>query len=335
MDAIIVKSESQTAAPDATCPSSTSRGFTLVELLVVIAIIGILVGLLLPAIQAAREAARRQQCGNNLKQLGLGFLLHEGVHKHLPTGGWGYSWWGDPDRGAGRKQHGGWGYNVLPFIEESQLYSAGAGLDELSAGKRDAIAVRVGSPIPLFYCPTRRDAIPYPFTFPGYPRNASRVNMTAKTDYCVNVGDRGGHTDSGPGTLAGGDAGKFPERRNTGICYQRSEVSLQQITDGTSSTYMVCERNLNPDHYSTGRGPDDDGRDVGFDNDSCRESYNQPLVDTPGISLEDRFGSAHSQVWQAVMCDGSVHTLSYDIDVVVHRRMGNRKDGEPTGTSAF
>lgn len=271
-------------------------GFTLVELLVVIAIIGILVALLLPAIQAAREAARRNQCANNLKQLGLGFLLHENTHRHLPTGGWGYNWWGDPDRGTGKRQHGGWGYNILPFIEEATLYGAGTGQDELGATKRDAIARRVGVPVSLYYCPTRRQISAYPFHFPGYPRNASNVTMTAKTDYCVNVGDKGGHTSSGPVTLALGDMFNWPKRLNTGICFQVSEIQLKQITDGLTGTYMVAERNLNPDHYADGAGPDDDGRDVGFDNDSCREAYHQPLADTPGISLEDRFGSAHPAI---------------------------------------
>jgi hypothetical protein len=292
-----------------------------------------LVGLLLPAVQAARESARRSQCGNNLKQLGIGFLLHESVHQHLPTGGWGYNWWGDPDRGVGKKQHGGWGYNVLPYIEQLSLYSSGAGLDELSSAKRDAIAKRVGVPVAIFYCPTRRLATNYPFTFPGYPRNASNVTMTAKTDYCVNVGDQGGHTSSGPATLTAGDGGPFPERANTGICYQRSEVRLAQITDGTANTYMICERNINPDHYADGRGPDDDGRDVGFDNDSCREAFHEPMPDTQGISLEDRFGSAHPDIWQAAMCDGSVHTLRFDVDVKIHRRMGNRDDREPATVS--
>ncbi len=132
------------------------KAFTLVELLVVIAIIGILIGLLLPAINAAREAGRRMQCGNNLKQLGLGCLHHESAIGWFPTGGWAYTWSGDPDMGFGRAQPGGWTYTVLPWIECKSMFDLGAGQNV--AQKRVAFAQRGQTAVPTFYCPTRRPA---------------------------------------------------------------------------------------------------------------------------------------------------------------------------------
>src|SRR5688500_8950333 len=101
--------------------------FTLVELLVVIAIIGVLVALLLPAVQAARESARRTQCSNQLRQIALAWQNHHDVHKFFPSGGWGYYWTGDPNRGFGKKQPGSWAYSSLPFMEQGQLHQRGKG----------------------------------------------------------------------------------------------------------------------------------------------------------------------------------------------------------------
>src|SRR5688500_14868950 len=108
-------------------------GFTLVELLVVIAIIGVLVALLLPAVQASREAARRTQCKNNLKQIGLAFHQHHDVHQFFPTGGWD---WATPPTyvngtpAIGREQQAGWGFQILPYVEQTVVWNGGGGVTD-------------------------------------------------------------------------------------------------------------------------------------------------------------------------------------------------------------
>src|SRR6187397_2048734 len=107
------------------------RGFTLIELLVVIAIIGVLIALLLPAVQAARESARRTQCTNNLKQLALGCHNHHDTYKKLPNGG--QHWPFPPEYNSNavpevnEKQRAGWGFQVLPFIEQRPLWEGATG----------------------------------------------------------------------------------------------------------------------------------------------------------------------------------------------------------------
>src|SRR5262249_49688412 len=107
---------------------SGALGFTLIELLVVIAIISLLIFLLLPAVQKVHETANRVKCSNNLKQIGLAMHNHEAVFKRFPTGGWGWFWIGDPDRGTDERQPGGWIFNLLPYMEQDNVYRMGAGL---------------------------------------------------------------------------------------------------------------------------------------------------------------------------------------------------------------
>jgi Protein of unknown function (DUF1559) len=149
--------------------------------------------LLLPAVQAAREAARRTQCQNNLKQIGLAVLNHESTQKYFPSSGWGWRWNGDPDQGYGGKQPGGWIYSVIGFMEESAIRDAGKGVT--NAAQRDAVLLAaVGTPVSMFYCPTRRSAIAYPLVRNGdlainlLACKAPRC-LVARTDYAINSGN--------------------------------------------------------------------------------------------------------------------------------------------------
>ncbi len=170
--------------------------FTLVELLVVIAIIGILVALLLPAIQAAREAARRTQCKNNLRQIALACLNHESTHKTFPYGGWSFGWMGDPDQGYGPQQPGGWIYAAAPYLEEQAIFNLGKGLD--FEAKKLELSKQMSQVLPVFNCPSRRTGYNQPARSPDGRycdggrddtlKNATIPDTLAKTDYVANGG---------------------------------------------------------------------------------------------------------------------------------------------------
>jgi prepilin-type N-terminal cleavage/methylation domain-containing protein/prepilin-type processing-associated H-X9-DG protein len=285
------------------------HGFTLVELLVVIAIIGILVALLLPAIQAARESARRTQCANNIKNLALAAMNHHDVVKHFPTGGWGWSWVGDPDRGLGKEQPGGWMFNLMPFIEEGNEYK------RLSDGQPDVLTQQqllaardlINHPLPLFGCPSRRGgarSFPKPYLGAFYANNAangdSDVPQAGRGDYAINCGDpklnqvkspEGG----GPATLADAattkwcSVGTLGKTRTlncsdemTGVSFQRSEVGLRNITDGASKTYLIGERFLDVLAYEDGtNNGDNETWCTGYNNDNFRSTYMPPAQDIP------------------------------------------------------
>jgi prepilin-type N-terminal cleavage/methylation domain-containing protein/prepilin-type processing-associated H-X9-DG protein len=339
-------------------PGRSRSAFTLVELLVVIAIIGILVALLLPAIQAAREAARRMQCANNLKQLGLAFQNHYDAQGHLPSSGWGWRWTGEPDRGFGLEQPGGWGFNILPYLEQENIRNLGSGLADGSEGKVAAMLLQVGTPIPAFSCPSRRGALPYPMVRNGTLSNnlpqCSEGNCeVARSDYAANSGSVNIEEEGGPGSFVAAEGyesmvDKYA-RRNVivnGISYQQSMVKMAHITDGTSQTYCLGEKYLNPDNYTTGNDAADDqhilmgmDRDMNGYTGQTRFVLDKralvPMQDRPGLSVSFNFGSAHPSTFHMAFCDGSVHGISYDIDPWIHKILGGRDDGETVDMSGF
>jgi prepilin-type N-terminal cleavage/methylation domain-containing protein len=336
-----------------------ARGFTLVELLVVIAIIGILVALLLPAIQAARESARRSQCINNLKQLGIACHLHVDTYGFLPSSGWGDWWVGCPDQGAGARQPGNWTYQLLPFIEESARRGIGQGFKCGDPNSRKAIGEMVATSVSTFYCPTRRAAQSYAWVNQGN-LNFDPPPLAGKTDYASNNGDVNAiGTDIGPPTVAAYDSHRWGysgptfaafvlarfgincPTGYTGVISQRSEIKFAQITDGTTYTYLLGEKNLDPNHYEDClTGNDDQSMYNGHDRDNIRTTFCwlpgkenmgppawPPQPDIPGREYTWGFGGAHQSGWVALFCDGSVSFLPYEMDPLIHQRMGNRLDG--------
>ncbi|MEO2045390.1 MAG: DUF1559 domain-containing protein [Pirellulales bacterium] len=312
-------------------------GFTLVELLVVIAIIGILVALLLPAIQAAREAARRTQCTTQLRELSLGCTNHHDVHGHYPTGGWGWNWVGDPDRGYGGDQPGGWIYNVLPYIEQGNLHDMGSdGMpDTLSTQQLEGAGLMLALPITIINCPTRRPSTS--FVFPSSIYNAKVTGFAGRSDYAINSGTRFTEFKGGPPNFEQLHRYRWKTDIQAvvelldGISHERSEVSIAQVEDGTSNTIMLGEKFIPPEDYHNGENSaDNETWCTGFNNDNYRIGLFEPIPDNdrPPIAANDRFGSAHPTILNCSFSDGSVHSLNYDIDLELFQRLCSRNDGE-------
>jgi prepilin-type N-terminal cleavage/methylation domain-containing protein len=346
----------------------TRSAFTIVELLVVIFIIGVLVALLLPALQAARESGRAGQCKNHLRQLAIALQSHHNSHQHFPSGGWSYKWMPDPDAGHGKDQPGSWIYNILDELEQGDLRNLGKGAS--AADKSKAIAQLVATPLSVLNCPSRRPSVvftaPQPIDYYNLPSNVStQLRATARSDYaaCACGGeppaapsafDRGRPIDGpGPETLQEAaqweatDPATGRSRWQTelsgganGAIIARYPISLRQITDGSTKTYLLGEKFIEVDHYDTGYSiSDDQNAYVGFDRDNQVSARFRPLGDTTSALMtqaikaagEDygfHFGSAHHGKFHVAMCDGSVQSVSNDVDLTVHRAAGSRDEAE-------
>jgi prepilin-type N-terminal cleavage/methylation domain-containing protein/prepilin-type processing-associated H-X9-DG protein len=297
--------------------------FTLVELLVVIAIIGVLVALLLPAVQAAREAARRMQCSNHLKQIGLGFQLHHDTYNACPTGGQGVDVARTYAGGSPAtlvEQSWNWTYQILPYIEQGNLYS---NTDD---------AVVKGTPMKIYFCPSRRPPQVWDINT-GRPPPQGSIGRRAQIDY---VGCRGSTNDGLDGIVV---------RSLTNP--RRPIVRFETVTDGLSNTLVAGERSWPIDWYYAPGGPETDwyrgGYVSGFT--GSRQTFlnltgtSAPIKDPRGpftgvsvpLLIARSFGSAHPGGINVVLGDGSVRTVSYTINLATWLDLARRDDGNALG----
>lgn len=277
--------------------SHKRTGFTLVELLVVIAIIGILVALLLPAVQAAREAARRVQCQNNLKQIGLGFQNHFDAIKCLPTGGEGYYSARTFSSGVpcvGVQQDWGWLYQILPYIEQYNLF------ENTSDPLVQAAAING------YFCPSRR-------------RPMIIANTRGMNDY---AGNGGLYTTTG---WAWGDGyNGAVVRKNQG------PIGFEHLSDGTSYTIVAGEKRLDLLAMGTYQCDDNEGFSAGWDWDIIRWGNSPPARDPKSYDqCEVLFGSSHGTGAFFAMADGAVKSVSYGVNQNVFQNAACRNDGQP------
>jgi prepilin-type N-terminal cleavage/methylation domain-containing protein/prepilin-type processing-associated H-X9-DG protein len=316
--------------------SRVRGGFTLIELLVVIAIIALLIGLLLPAVQKVRETANRATCRNNLKQIGLGVLNHNHAYNRLPSGGWGWRWVGIADRGTDRMQPGSWIYNILPYVDQENLFYQGFGATRVQ--QRQANARRISTPLKLFNCPTRRPSIGYPNphlnVWDYHECDPPRPLLLARSDYAANTGDQAqDEIDPGPEMIPPtpqNPYGTIPSPPSTpnwsGVIFRCSEIKTSTITRGTSYTYLAGEKYLNPaSYFNGGDSADNETMYSGSDNDNQRGTHVTPMQDKKGHADSERFGSAHLGVFNMLMCDGSVQNVRYDVNPAVFQAAGRRE----------
>lgn len=306
---------------------SNRNAFTLVELLVVIAIIGILVGLLLPAVQAAREAARRMQCSNNLKQFGLAMHNYESAIRRFPASF--YRAWPTSTGGTFGTPGWGWGTMILPYIEQSSLYnSLNVGTTVLD-GRIPAVKLLGQTRLPGFRCPSDS----------GGALNANRANF-ATSNYIAVFGalyDQGAATPGG--LVYGSQVGV-----GTGVFSPNSQTRFNDISDGTSNTVMIGEMCYGPNGVKDSTGTlrqynggvwignyiDTTTSNVSVQLSLCGFSAGANVrfrrLNTPDSS--NAFSSAHTGGGQFVLADGSVHFISQNMDGVMIDRIADRADGQ-------
>jgi prepilin-type N-terminal cleavage/methylation domain-containing protein len=309
------------------------RGFTLVELLVVIAIIGVLVSLLLPAVQAARESARRSQCSNQLKQLGLAVQSFEDVNKVLV-----------PSR---MENYGGvtWAVFILPYLEQDPFYKQWDINRWYYDQGPNGNMIRQ-TQLRLFYCPSRRrnilvsqnnDVPEVPFS--GAPAG---VNVPGSLgDYAACNGDTNADFIIAPNgaliqalvTYTSGQVN--PTSTGQVLCSTapcviqnwRSRTRLASVTDGTSNTFVIGEKYVRLSSY--GRNEDTALFNADRPDPTLRVAgVRWPLARTVNEAYNQQFGGIHPGICQFVFLDGSIRSVSSVTSGTVLGYLANREDGQ-------
>ena len=319
------------------------RGFTLVELLVVIAIIGILVSLLLPAVQAAREAARRMQCGNNLKQMSLAVHNYHDTYKVFPPG-----YLGAPpnldcagvNNTPARRKGWGWAVYILPFVEQSALYN------QLDPGPKQTVcgiptggqaspsagsALLQKTVLSFYVCPSSGDFI----------MNDTRIPAT---------GIPGNHAKSNYAGVSGMDFSGVVPVPATGVpppTVRRKAVfvdgslyvsGIRDVTDGTTNTFLIGEkyrRDVDAVRQTFSAGEYTGAFWVGVAPDTAIAGCIMQLALPPssfalnGASI-NAFASKHPGGGQFSLTDGSVRFVSQNADQTTIANMGTYNDAQVT-----
>ncbi|MDR3109561.1 MAG: DUF1559 domain-containing protein, partial [Planctomycetaceae bacterium] len=309
---------------------SKFKAFTLVELLVVIAIIGVLIALLLPAVQAAREAARRMQCSNNLKQLGLAMHNYHDVHNALPAAWFGYD---AQNRPAPLGNPGwSWGTAILPFAEQSNVqnnlvhYNLPITADENEQARKTVLK--------LFRCPSDSSPSNRTFTIEEFEEQHGHEHEESEgeegefhemkfalANYIVNFG-----------TFDSDEAEQFAEDnphtifKTDGVFYHNSCLNLAAITDGLSNTLFIGERTSNVGLQTWVGMPPDDGCFPALLVGSTNDAEGKPLGKKNGSP--HGFSSEHPGGANFTFGDGSVRFLSETLDVNLLKALSTRGGGE-------
>jgi prepilin-type N-terminal cleavage/methylation domain-containing protein/prepilin-type processing-associated H-X9-DG protein len=281
---------------------SRDRGFTLVELLVVIAIIGVLVGLLLPAVQQAREASRRTQCQNNLRQIGVGLLNYEQQHEAFPIGFIGY-WTMSPSGEPLKQQLISWNVQLLPFIEQRDLWQHFRfDLASFESPNRELGATL----IPTFLCPSTVQELLF--------SPATLWRGMAFTDYGGMYGVEGPGRDREDPDLPNTNQQPLNDE-SLGVMLYDEPVRLTQITDGTMHTVVVAEllaRRINSTEWANGHN-------------TFAQFQNLRVNDPEG---KEEIGSPHPGGAFAAFCDGHVAFLHDETEQAVLNALLTRSGGE-------